>query len=118
MLFKKLIIKKKILTASALLLSLTLAGLPVTAAAKVEDDGIYTEEGFEDYAAELARNKAQAVQTNLDPAWPHGPAIGAAGAVVMDAESGAVLYNKNVDKHLYPETFGYCHFLRKCCFRD
>ena len=102
MLFKKLIIKKKILTASALLLSLTLAGLPVTAAAKVEDDGIYTEEGFEDYAAELARNKAQAVQTNLDPAWPHGPAIGAAGAVVMDAESGAVLYGKNVDKHLYP----------------
>ena len=34
MLFKKLIIKKKILTASALLLSLTLAGLPVTAAAR------------------------------------------------------------------------------------
>ena len=102
MLFKKLIIKKKILTASALLLSLTLAGLPVTAAAKVEDDGIYTEEGFEDYAAELARNKAQAVQTNLDPAWPHGPAIGAAGAVVMDAESGAVLYGKNIDKQLYP----------------
>jgi D-alanyl-D-alanine carboxypeptidase len=95
-------IKKKILGASAVLLSLTLAGAPLCAAAKVEDDAIYTEDGIEDLQAELARNKAQAVQTNLDPDWPHGPAIGAAGAVVMDAQSGAVLYGKNMNKHLYP----------------
>lgn len=95
-------IKKKILGASAVLLSLTLAGAPLCAAAKVEDDAIYTEDGIEDLPAELARNKAQAVQTNLDPDWPHGPAIGAAGAVVMDAESGAVLYGKNMNKQLYP----------------
>lgn len=95
-------IKKKILGASAVLLSLTLAGAPLFAAAKVEDDAIYTEDGIEDLPAELARNKAQAVQTNLDPDWPHGPAIGAAGAVVMDAESGAVLYGKNMNKQLYP----------------
>ena len=102
MIFKNRFLQKKILTASAVLLSLTLAGTPLTAAAKVEDDAIYTEEGFEDYAAELERNKKQAIQTNTDSEWPQGPAIGAAGAVVMDAESGAVLYGKNMNKHLYP----------------
>lgn len=90
------------LAALAFLLSVSLAGAPLSVAAKVEDDAIYTEEGYEDYQAELSRNKAQAVETNLDPAWPHGPAIGAAGAVVMDADSGAVLYGKNKDKPLYP----------------
>lgn len=100
--YKNKSVKKKILTAFAFLLSVSMAGVPLSAAAKVEDDAIYTEEGFEDYQAELTRNKAQAVQTNLDPEWPQGPAVGAAGAVVMDAESGAVLYGKNQDKHLFP----------------
>lgn len=102
MILKNRWIKNKILTSLAVLLSVSLAGVPLTAIAKVEDDAIYTEDGIEDYEAELTRNKAQAVQTNLDPAWPHGPAVGAAGAVVMDAESGAVLYGKNMDKHLFP----------------
>ena len=97
MILKKRPIKNKILTAFALLLSVSLAGTPLSAAAKVEDDAIYTEEGYEDYQAELSRNKAQPIETNLDPAWPQGPAVGAAGAVVMDAESGAVLYGKNKD---------------------
>ena len=95
-------LKKTAVTASAVFLAVSLAGAPLAAAAKVEDDAIYTAEGFEDYSAELKRNKAQAIQTNQVPAWPQGPAVGAAGAVVMDAESGAVLYGKNMDKHLYP----------------
>ena len=102
MILKKRPIKNKILTAFALLLSVSLAGTPLSAAAKVEDDAIYTEEGYEDYQAELSRNKAQTIETNQDPAWPQGPAVGAAGAVVMDAESGAVLYGKNKDKQLFP----------------
>ena len=102
MILKKRPIKNNILTAFALLLSVSLAGTPLSAAAKVEDDAIYTEEGYEDYQAELSRNKAQAIETNQDPAWPQGPAVGAAGAVVMDAESGAVLYGKNKDKQLFP----------------
>ena len=93
---------KTAVAVTSMLLAVSLAGAPLTAAAKVEDDGIYTQDGLEDYMAEVSRNKAQAVETNLDPAWPHGPAIGAAGAVVMDADSGAVLYAKNKDKQLYP----------------
>ena len=80
---------KTAVAVTSMLLAVSLAGAPLTAAAKVEDDGIYTQDGLEDYMAEVSRNKAQAVETNLDPAWPHGPAIGAAGAVVMDADSGA-----------------------------
>ena len=102
MILKKKPIKNTILTAFALLLSVSLAGAPLSASAKVEDDAIYTEEGYEDYQAELSRNKTQPIETNLDPAWPQGPAVGAAGAVVMDAESGAVLYGKNKDKQLFP----------------
>ena len=102
MIKKNRYIKNKILTAFALLLSVSLAGVPLSVQAKVEDDAIYTEEGFEDYQAERERNAAQDIQTNLDPAWPQGPAVGAAGAVVMDAESGAVLYGKNQDKQLFP----------------
>lgn len=102
MIVKKKPFKNKILTAFALVLSVSLAGTPLSAFAKVEDDAIYTEEGYEDYQAELSRNKAQPIETNLDPAWPQGPAVGAAGAVVMDAESGAVLYGKNKDKQLFP----------------
>jgi len=63
---------------------------------------IYTKEGVEDLPAERAANKAQPPQTNIDPAWPQGPSIGAAGAVVMDADSGEVLYAKNMYMHLYP----------------
>ena len=102
MIKKNRYIKNKILAAFALLLSVSLAGVPLSVQAKVEDDAIYTEEGFEDYQAERERNAAQDIQTNLDPAWPQGPAVGAAGAVVMDAESGAVLYGKNQDKQLFP----------------
>lgn len=107
-----LLVRGFLVRSTALLTALCLsaAALPFPAAAaekKKKKDGIYSEaifssDGLEDYNAEIAYNKKQPVQTNQIEGWPKGPVIGAAGAVVMDADSGAILYGKNVDKRLYP----------------
>lgn len=58
------------------------------------------------YADELtdARNArmGEVVQTNTVPDWPQGPALGAEGAILMEAKTGAILYAKNIDERLYP----------------
>lgn len=42
------------------------------------------------------------VQSNEVDGWPQGPAVWAESAVVMDIDSGAFLYSKNVDAAKYP----------------
>lgn len=42
------------------------------------------------------------VQTNEIEGWPQGPAVYAQSAVVMEADTGAILYAKNMDQQLYP----------------
>lgn len=42
------------------------------------------------------------VQTNELKNWPEGPGTYGDAAIVMDADSGAVLYAKNIDKKEYP----------------
>lgn len=37
-----------------------------------------------------------------DPVWPAGPEISAPNAIVMEASTGAVLYEKNADEKHYP----------------
>ena len=104
-----------ILAAAALSLSLALAPLSVEAKDNNKDknkdkkkkeeiysESIYDSDGLEDYIAELAYNKKQPIQTNQVKGWPKGPVIGAAGAIIMDADSGTILYGKNIDQHLYP----------------
>lgn len=86
----------------AFVLAAVLAGMPVSAMAKVKDDIILTTGGMEDYMAASEKRKSEPVDTNKVPGWPQGPAVSAAGAIVMDADSGEVLYGKNVTKHLYP----------------
>ena len=64
-----------------------------------------TEENAEeevDYYAEAEERKNEEVQSNQVEGWPEGPAIGAEGAVLMEAESGAVLYAKNMNEELAP----------------
>ena len=46
--------------------------------------------------------KAIPVETNLLPGWVAGPIIGAESAILVDAKSGAILYQKNVNERLYP----------------
>ena len=40
--------------------------------------------------------------TNAIEGWPEGPAIEATAAVLMDVQTGAILYSKNADEVLYP----------------
>lgn len=42
------------------------------------------------------------VQSNEWDGWPQGPGTYGEAAVVMDVETGAVLYAKNIDEHFYP----------------
>ncbi len=68
-----------------------------------ESEEISSEEDAEpDYWAEAEERKTALVQTNMITGWPQGPAIGAEGAILMDADSGAILYGKNIHEKLYP----------------
>lgn len=55
-----------------------------------------------DYKAEAEARKNLPVQTNQIENWPDGPAIGAEGAILMEASTGTILYAKNIDEKLYP----------------
>ena len=87
-----------LLTAGLILSSAAaLSAVPVCTAQAAED----TEEEI-DYYAQAQERKGEEVQTNLVENWPQGPAIGAEAAVLMEAQSGAVLYAKNMDEELSP----------------
>lgn len=59
------------------------------------------------YAAPTAEELAQQrqnlpIQSNSYENWPDGPVVSSQSAIVMDVDSGAVLYAKNIDEKLYP----------------
>lgn len=60
----------------------------------------------EQIAAEEAAKKQASydtpVDTNALENWPTGPNVYAASAIVMDIDSGAVLYGKQIDEKRYP----------------
>lgn len=51
---------------------------------------------------EKAASYAEKIDTNGIPNWPQGPAIYAASGIVMDMNSGAVLYAKKAEEKRYP----------------
>ena len=55
-----------------------------------------------DYDALAEARKALPVQSNLITDWPQGPAVSAEAAILMEANTGAILYAKNIDERLYP----------------
>ena len=42
------------------------------------------------------------IETNSIENWPEGPVVTSQAAILMDAETGAILYAKNVHEQLYP----------------
>ena len=60
----------------------------------------------EQIAAEEAAKKQASYDTSADTNglenWPTGPNVYAASAIVMDIDSGAVLYGKQIDEKRYP----------------
>ena len=79
------------------ILSLTVCPVSVWAAEETEETEVSA-----DYAAEAEERKNEEIQSNSIEGWPKGPAIGAEGAILMDADTGTILYAKNIHEHLYP----------------
>jgi len=46
--------------------------------------------------------KGLPIQSNDIPGWPEGPEIGAEAAILMDINTGTILYAKNIHEELYP----------------
>ena len=53
-------------------------------------------------AAEVNNGTTYPVSTNAIANWPQGPDTYSETAVLMDADTGAILYNKGMDKKRYP----------------
>lgn len=53
-------------------------------------------------AQDAIDRKSLPVESNKFTDWPNGPAIGAQSAVVMDVETGTILYSKNPHDELFP----------------
>lgn len=55
-----------------------------------------------DYLAEAEERKSLPIQSNEIENWPEGPAIGAQSAILLEANTGVILYAKNIHERLYP----------------
>ena len=50
----------------------------------------------------LEAQRAMEIQSNQVDNWPTGPVVGAESAILMEAETGTILYAKNIHQHQYP----------------
>ncbi len=99
---------------AAVFLSMLTAGLGVASETlgntgeQEKPESEMTEEEKAAKAEKEAREKALKeayelpVQTNERKGWPKGPGTYGDAGIVMDADSGAILYAKNIDKKEYP----------------
>lgn len=84
-------IKRSILSAF-LLLSIICTGINAYAAPATTEEAL----------AEAEERKSLPVQSNQIENWPAGPAIGAESAILLEANTGVILYAKNIDEKMYP----------------
>lgn len=56
----------------------------------------------EELLAEAEERKNDPVESNEVENWPQGPLIGAKAAILMEANTGAILYSKNIEEALFP----------------
>ena len=50
----------------------------------------------------LEAQRAMEIQSNQTENWPAGPVVGAESAILIEAETGTILYAKNIHQHQYP----------------
>lgn len=100
--------KKKLWLLHALTAALILSGTAPALPSAASEDSEYTEsydDTGEDTTEEteyIPESYYWTVESNEVSGWPEGPQIEAEAAVVMDADTGAFLYSKNMDKKEYP----------------
>lgn len=56
----------------------------------------------EEQTEEANQRKLLKVETNEIRNWPEGPMIGAEAAILMEPDTGTILYAKNIHEELYP----------------
>ena len=80
------------------------AGQPGEAGQPAQDGEDNPEELTEEekLKQELDAVYAMPVESNEAEGWPKGPGTYGEAAIVMDVETGAVLYEKNIDAQFYP----------------
>lgn len=57
---------------------------------------------LEELQEQAEARKTLPIQSNEIDNWPAGPQIGAQAAILMDANTGVILYSKNIHERLYP----------------
>ena len=50
----------------------------------------------------LELQRAMPIESNQVPNWPAGPVVGAESAILIEAETGTILYEKNIHQKEYP----------------
>lgn len=50
----------------------------------------------------LEQQRNMRIESNEVPNWPVGPVVNAEAAILMDADTGAILYSKNIHQKEYP----------------
>ena len=55
-----------------------------------------------DYDTDAAMRLEEPIDSNAIDGWPTGPVVGAEGAILLEANTGTILYAKNIHEHLYP----------------
>ncbi|MDO4283962.1 MAG: D-alanyl-D-alanine carboxypeptidase family protein [Eubacteriales bacterium] len=102
---KKINIRNAAAVAAAFLFVMGSAGfaaLTPSLTALAAQTPVYAEDGSRDYEAEMEARRQEPAESNADPDWPQGPAVGAEGAILMEADTGTILYAKNIHEQLYP----------------
>ena len=56
----------------------------------------------EEYATQWEGRKSLPVDSNSIPTWPKGPTNGTESAILMEVDTGTILYSKNINEPLYP----------------
>ena len=84
-----------ILAIIPLLMALAMVLTPVCVYAEPDQEA-------EDLEAQRVARMSLPIQSDDYEEWPAGPHIGAEAAIVMDAGTGTILYEKNINEHLYP----------------
>lgn len=79
-----------LLSASILSISTQIYTLPVQAAS------------LDELTQAMEQRKELPVESNQIENWPSGPLVGAQSAIVMEANTGVILYSKNIHERLYP----------------
>ena len=93
---------------ACLLLTLAVAGgslysHPITAHATLDD-----------LAAAAEERKSLPIQSNEIDNWPAGPEIGVQAAIVMDINTGVILYAKNIHEKTIPRQHYQDSYLPDC----